>query len=483
MANEKAPIKERIAAAKAAQEAVTAASKEARVRTICAWTIAKTMLPKAPAEVQQHLASALLGASTTVLKSALRQTAINAHWTKFAETYESVHKKDLNDLMSPASELSKEKSAVSSEMKGDAKNAGKVADDRKDAGPQEGTYDEGKRTEPKGMDASGSEVRPADSVNKTEGSEKSENSVDNSAMMKEGAKKKAEDIKTPAEAAKVAEACKCGKASCKACVASANKTADEGEVAPPAEAAPAAEATPAEVPAEAPAEEMPAEVAPEEEAAGLLTEDKKEQAVEQIETIKNEIDQLQNTILEEGEEELDLSKMFNDTDEKVDSLANEGEEMPEEVGEGEDFFGPSEEGEMAASMDQNSNDISGMFTSSEEADTMASLFASTKEAASVDGMEVVPSSTGEAANHFESEIKEPTTRDSEADHADDLWAELIEDQKPEDSGQKRDKADQEPIMEAPKAAAKKETIKKIKAVAGVPSEGSLADLLFGGDVE
>jgi hypothetical protein len=460
--NEKSPIKERIAAAKQAQEVVTAASKEARVRTVCAWTIAKTMLPKAPAEVQQHLASALLSASTKVLKAALRQTAINAHWSKFAETYESVHKKDLNDLMSPESELNKEKSAVTTEVKGDAKNAGKVADDRKDAGPQPDKYEDGRKgSEPKEMDASKSESRPADSVDKSEGSEKEQKSVS-------AAAKKADS--------KCAE---CGKVGCKEHVVS--KKADEGDAAP-VEAAPEAEEAPVE---EAPAaEEVPTEEAapaPEEEAATMLTEEKKEQVSEQIAEAQQAIQNIEETILEEGQEELDLNSIFSQPEDKVDSLANEGEEMEEgmdEMGGGEDFFGPSEEGEMAASMDNNSNEMSGMFASVEGDDSMATLFASYKEATSVDGVDVVPSFTGEAANHFESELK-GDDRDSESDHTGDIWAELIEDQKPEDSGQKRIKEDQQPVMETPKAAAKKETIKKLKVTAGAPTEGSLADLLFG----
>ncbi len=492
MANEKAPIKERIAAAKAAQEAVTAASKEARVRTICAWTIAKTMLPKAPAEVQQHLASALLGASTKVLKAALRQTAINAHWTKFAETYESVHKKDLNDLMVPASELSKERSAVSSEMKGDPKNAKAVkADDRKDAGPQPDKYDDGRHgSEPKDMDASVSEKRPADTVNKTEGGEKEENSVDNSARVTAAAKKAEENKEADAKCAT------CGKMGCSEHKAAASKKADEpappaaGDAAPPAEAAPAAE-PPIEAPAAEEAAPAPeGEAAPEEAAAGMLTEDKKEQVAEQIAEAQNAIQNIEETILEEGEEELDLSKMFSEPEDRAESLANEGEEAPaEEAPMGEDFFGPSDEEEMVASMDQNSNELAGMFASAEDAanDSMAALFATTKEAAAVDGHDVVPSFTGEAANHFESEIKETETRDSEADHKDDLWAEIIEDQKPEESGQTFCEADKKPVMNAPKAAAKaapakKESIKKIKATAGTPAtEGSLADLLFGPD--
>jgi hypothetical protein len=508
--NEKSPIKERIAAAKQAQEAVKAAAKEARVRTVCAWTIAKTMLPKAPAEVQQHLASALLGASTPILKSALRQTAINAHWTKFAETYESVHKKDLNDLLSPKSELTTETAAVSKEMKGDVKNAAeKVADDRKDAGPQEGTYDDGHRKEPKDMDASGSEVRPTDSVDKTDGTEKTENSVDNSATMKSSSTKTAgpkcwscgenpgsdpnnqcvhcgvKNTKAAAEAPKTAEmACTaCGKMGCMEHVSAAVKTAEPAvEEAPVAEAEVAEEAPVEEAPVaeEAPVEEAPA---PEEEAATLLTEEKKEDVAEQIADAQQAIQNIEETILEEGQEELDFNQIFSQPEDKVDSLANEGEAAPEE---NEDFFGPTEG--MEESIEGNDNSYENMFASSGDSDPLASLIASAhKEAEQVDGMEVVPSFTGEAAKHFESDIKETEERNSEADHSDDLWAEIIEDQKPEDSGQTFCEADKHPVMEAPKAAAKTAkkptTIKKVKATAGAPEFGSLADLLFPGDAE
>ena len=86
----------------------------------------------------------------------LRQTAKNAHYskeadkfaashktdivsfaTKQAESFQSVHKTEQNDLLEEPSVLSSEKSAVEKELKGDPKNAGaKKADDTKDAGPQ-----------------------------------------------------------------------------------------------------------------------------------------------------------------------------------------------------------------------------------------------------------------------------------------------------------------------------------------------------------
>src|SRR5208337_3941221 len=105
-----------------------------------------------------------------------------AHYSKLAETFKQVHKVELNDLLEDPSVLNAEKKAVESEVSGDAKNAAaKKADDRKDAGPQTSTYNDGrgcgggKHTEPKAMDAgsSASETeaagRPENTINKSEG--------------------------------------------------------------------------------------------------------------------------------------------------------------------------------------------------------------------------------------------------------------------------------------------------------------------------
>lgn len=143
-------VQEKLAEVKSQRENIR---REAQQRVAAAWTIAKTMLPTAPAEIQKAAAANLLSNSTNVLNAMLRQTAKNAHYAKEAdkfaktqgiefgdfvkraESFTSVHKKTMNDLMEEPSVLSSEKKSVESELKGDPKSASKVADDRKDAGP------------------------------------------------------------------------------------------------------------------------------------------------------------------------------------------------------------------------------------------------------------------------------------------------------------------------------------------------------------
>src|SRR5271167_1304314 len=101
MANEKvaqkAPtLQQRIAARQAKRAEI---GKEAQVRVAAAYTIAKTMLPTAPADIRKQFAGVLLASPTKVLKAALRQTAINAHYTKLAETLKEVHKVEMNQLL------------------------------------------------------------------------------------------------------------------------------------------------------------------------------------------------------------------------------------------------------------------------------------------------------------------------------------------------------------------------------------------------
>ena len=93
------------------------ARKSAQQKVAAAWTIAKTMLPGAPAEAQEKLASSLMTAGTRILTAALRQTAINANYTKLAEKLEDVHKISLNDLMEDESLLSKLDKEVAKELK------------------------------------------------------------------------------------------------------------------------------------------------------------------------------------------------------------------------------------------------------------------------------------------------------------------------------------------------------------------------------
>lgn len=95
------------------------AKKSAQQKAAAAWVIAKTMLPSAPVEAQERLASSLVSSGTRILTSALKQTAINANYTKLAEKLEDVHKISLNDLMEDESLLAKLKKEVSKELKTD----------------------------------------------------------------------------------------------------------------------------------------------------------------------------------------------------------------------------------------------------------------------------------------------------------------------------------------------------------------------------
>src|SRR5271168_4796115 len=174
----KASVQEKLAEVKSKRESIR---REAQQRVAAAWTIAKTMLPTAPAEVQKSAASNLLQNSTKVLNAMLRQTAKNAHYSKLAENFKQVHKVELNEFMDKGEDLQSLRKSVEAEVKGDAKSAGKVADDRKDAGPQTETYNDGrgcgggKHTEPKPMDAGSSASqteasgRPENTINKSEG--------------------------------------------------------------------------------------------------------------------------------------------------------------------------------------------------------------------------------------------------------------------------------------------------------------------------
>src|SRR5271156_133698 len=262
----KASVTEKLAEVKSKREGIR---REAQQRVAAAWTIAKTMLPTAPAEVQKSAASNLLQNSTKVLNAMLRQTAKNAHYSKLAETFKQVHKVELNDALEDPSVLSSLKKEVASELSGDAKNAtAKKADDRKDAGPQTETYNDGrgagggKHTEPKAMDAGSSASqteasgRPEDTVNKSEGDAKA---ASKAAAAPKTAKCECEgECKCASKEAAVAVTAKKHEKGCK-CVtcknkkdASATKKADEM----PMDMPPAEEAA-GDPMAEAPIEEAP----------------------------------------------------------------------------------------------------------------------------------------------------------------------------------------------------------------------------------
>src|SRR5271170_3132367 len=460
----KASVTEKLAEVKSKREGIR---REAQQRVAAAWTIAKTMLPTAPAEVQKSAASNLLQNSTKVLNAMLRQTAKNAHYSKLAETFKQVHKVELNDALEDPSVLSSLKKEVASELSGDAKNAtAKKADDRKDAGPQTETYNDGrgcgggKHTEPKAMDAGSSASqteasgRPEDTVNKSEGDAKA-------ASKAAAAPKKAE------EECKCEGECKCAS---KAAAVAAAKKADEMPVmdapveeAPieepmgeaPIEEAPMDEAPIEEGLAEAPSE-MPIDEGAEADSAGeVLSDEKQMVVVEKIEEAQEAIKALEQEILQEGEEELDLAQVFNEDemDEKVSALANEGDEHT--AGNGEEFFAPSAAESMEASLDDTQIASMEDFFSLQgsDSDPLRVLIAGEiRTAAEVAGMSVIPTSTGELAKAMESNTADTDSRDNENDHDGDLFAEVIEDQTPEDGGFKRVKQDETNEMQAPKLA-------------------------------
>ena len=500
----KASVQEKLADTKSKREAI---KREAQQRVAAAWTIAKTMLPSAPAEVQKSAAANLLQNSTRVLNAMLRQTAKNAHYSKLAETFKQVHKTELNEFLTEGEDLSSLKASVEKELKGDAKNAtAKAADDRKDAGPQEGTYNDGrgcgggKHTEPKPMDAGSSAStteasgRPEDTVNKSEADGAAK------AAAKSAAKpKKAEECKCDGE-------CKCA-AKAAAAEPVAEKKADDAALldAPagdmPAEA-PLGEAPIEEAPVdelgEAPAE-MPIDEGAEADSAGEVLSDEKKMIVEEkIEEAQEAIKALEQEILQEGEEELDLAQVFNeeDMDDKVSSLANEGDEHT--AGNGEEFFSPTSAESLEASLDGSDMNVASMedFFSLQgsDSDPLRALIAGEiRTAAEVAGMEVLPSSTGEAAKAMESNSTDADGRDNENDHDGDLFAEAIEDQTPEDGGFKRVKQDETNVLQAPKSSAKaasaaapakdkKPVIAKLKSVtASEQKPFDIAAALLGND--
>jgi hypothetical protein len=518
----KASVTEKLAEVKSKREGI---KREAQQRVAAAWTIAKTMLPTAPAEVQKSAASTLLQNSTKVLNAMLRQTAKNAHYSKLAETFKNVHKTELNEFLTEGEDLQSLKKSVEAELKGDPKSAAaKVADDRKDAGPQTPTYNDGrgcgggKHTEPKPMDAgsSASETeasgRPENTVNKSEGDGKA--AAAKAAAAPKTAKCECEgECKCASKEAAVVTAkkhekgCKC--VTCKNKKDAAAKKADEMPMAEaPVEEAPIEEAPMDEAPIEeapvdelapeAPAE-MPIDEGAEADSAGeILSDEKKMVVTEKIEEAQEAIQALEQEILQEGEEELDLAQVFNEEemDEKVSALANEGDEHT--AGNGEEYFAPSAAESMEASLDGDMNvaSMEDFFSlQGSDSDPLRALIAGEiRTAAEVAGMSVLPSSTGEAAKAMESNTADVDSRDSENDHDGDLFAEVIEDQSPEDGGFKRVKQDETNEMQAPKSAKKASAaapakekaaapvIKKLKHVAAAePKAFDIASALLGDD--
>jgi hypothetical protein len=574
MANDtKTSLKEKLADLKTNREAIT---REAKTRVAAAWTIAKTMLPTAPVEAQKAFAQTLLANKTSALKAALKQTAINAHYTRLADfsTQKEVHRDEMNSgsLMEKNEDLAAQRSAVKSEISGPAKNAApKRADDRKDSGPQTPTYNDGRghgggtASEPKEVDAGkaaerpGAGERPGDTVNLSEG-KSTEGKGD-------GAPKAA------GKAAAKCLNCKGGKM-CAKCAAKAAAARSKKAEFPPAPDAPPAEAPPMDAgmpPAEDPmAQGMPpADGMPpveggmppaeggmppmgpegaEPAATEMVTEEKIQDIKEKVEEVQQDILELEQSVsgeeaageevpagvLEsEGEElegigeelegegevvegegnelegegseqELNLDQIFNEEsmEEKTSALANEDNS-------GADFFAPSAAMDMEATLDDNGvqefgDVVASMFSrAGADDDPLFALMGGIKSAAQVAGMEVVPSFTGEAAKHFEQSETSKEARDNESDHADDLWAETIKVEKPEDSEQKRSPQDAVPELKGPasgkapesegkaaaiktavKPAAKKPaTLRKIKPIIAsdrdVPKNFDLAKALLG----
>lgn len=519
-------LKEKLAELKTKRDTI---KREAQVRTAAAYTIANTMLPNAPVEKRQAFASSLLqGNDTKALVAALRQTAINAHYSKVAEQFKEVHKVELNDLLEDPSVLKSERSAVEKEIKGDAKSAtSKKADDRKDAGPQTDTYNDGRgcgggtHSEPKEMDAAKAAERPdagekpGQTVNLSDGKSASAKN----AKCKDGEKCAGCDSckKASAEEKKAAEKCadckddkKCAKhASAKA--AATPKKADEPPMDAPLDA-PAGDPTadlgaPAgDAPIDAPP--MDAE-APADEAGAILTDEKKMVVQEKIEEVNEAVKALEQEILEENEEEvplaleegepseeeLDLSSVFDqdEMEDKAASLANEGDEH-QAAGDDDSFFAPTSAAGMESVLDDSGMQVASIESyfdmQGSDADPLYSLIASEEKVAmNVEGFDVLESFTGEVANKMKQNEAGAEDRDNESDHDEDLFVEAMKDIKPEEQGAKRTPQDAVPQLQSPKSAAAKTaakadpkgSIKRVRPVVASPKPVDIATALFGDD--
>ena len=501
-ATKPANLKEKLAEAKQKREAI---KREAQIRTAAAYTIANTMLPTAPVEKRQAFAASLLqGNDTKSLVAALRQTAKNAHYTHVAEQFKEVHKVEMNDLLEDPSVLKSERSAVEKEIKGDAKSAAvpaaKKADDRKDAGPQEGTYDDGRKgSEPKEIDASKAAERP-------DAGEKPGQTI-NLSDGKSASAKKAEECKCEGE-------CKCAASKKAVDQKIADEPALDAPAAPNAPEAPALDAAPA---GDAPIGDAPAgdAGAPPEEAAGaILTDEKKMVVQEKIEEAEEAIKALEQEILEENDEEpalpmegeeeisleegepaegeLDLNSIFDEgsMDDKVSALANEGDEHMA----AEDFFAPTSAAAMESALEDSGMQVASIedyfSVQGSDNDPLASLIASSNEktAASVEGFDVIESFSN-AAYHFKQDEAGSDDRTNESDHDEDLFAEAMKDIKPEEQGAKRTPQDAVPELQtpkqasAPKKASDKGSIKRVRpVVAGSKVSGTdIATALFGSE--
>lgn len=404
---EKTNLQERIAALRASKQAGN--SKELKTRVASAWTLAKSLLPTAPSDVQMKMASSLLVNSTQALKASLRQTAINAHYTKLAEKFEQIHKVELNEFLEDESLLNKLKGELERELKGEAKNASaKTAD------------------EIPPMDAPAEDVPPVDN----------------------------------------------------------NMDAPAGDV-PPVEGAPVDDMPPAE------------DVPPVDETA--IPDAKKEELLEKIDNLEADVNALEESI--ESEEEIDFAKVFdNDTmSDKVDSLANEGDDLGAEFGEedmadmggeegeeedllieadgGASFFSDTEALEGQLDGDDDVTDPSSFFTTASRHDisAMDTLLASPKKAAKEEVVE-----RGEMTQEL---LDEAGVADAEADHEDVILFEVLKTIKPEkyDPGTKRDT---EPKLQKSANTRSSSTIRSLGNVrtASSKDQQKLASLVFPDDM-
>jgi len=202
---------------------------------------------------------------------------------------------------------------------------------------------------------------------------------------------------------------------------------------------------------------------------------------DELEATGDELEGEGEEVAEEGKE-LDFDQMFNDgnLEEKKSALANEDEDGDSVTASGGEDFEPTN---LEASMaDHYANDMQSIFSmQGADGDPLASLMGSLKTAQEVAGMELIPSSTGEAANHFENEETEAETRDTESDHMGDLWADAIEDITPEEQGAKRLPQDSKPKLEAPKSSATLKRIKPIVASDKKVKTVDLGEMLFNND--
>lgn len=490
----------RVAAEKAAQ------IKTAKTKAAAAWTIAKTMLPEAPNAEQVKFAQSLMTASPTALKVALRHTALNAHFTRIAEQFSKVHKVDLNDLLEDPSILTKEEKAVQTELKGEAKNAGKkVADDRKDAGPLPAEYPEPTRNEPEELDGKhAGEGRPdswtdgpgskeaaakkaceggcsGDCEHKKEAAAKTaeegeEHSEEHSEEHTEEAAPEADEFGDADEAdADEADADEADE--------DFDEEGDSADVA--ADAAGDADETETFDPEKANLEEAAADIEADverlQDAIAELSEDPEDMSLAPEADVDFDLGgeaEADPEFATEGGEELNLDDIFNEQNmtDKVSALNDEGDDVIEAH---EDFFAPSDPSELEAVLEQEEGltHPGDIFAIEEDAhDPLAAIFASKQASEGI----VAP---GDLESFFETDLK-GDDRDADSDHDGDIFSDVYSSIKQPTRTDQRDTA---PKLKEPtgKEATKKAAagIRRLKPTVGASKSAAsnnvnLAALLF-----